>query len=62
MRANAPLLKSNPYLRDPGLRQAALRQSAASSSAVEGIHKPFSTDAAPRAVSQPPRKRATSGG
>jgi len=37
------LLMSNPYLKDPETRRAALRVSAASSSAVEGIHKPFAT-------------------
>lgn len=37
----ATLLQQNPYLRDPAKRRAALRVSAASSSAVEGIRKPF---------------------
>ena len=37
----ANLLSSNPYLRDPVARQAALLRTAASSSAVEGIRKPF---------------------
>lgn len=36
-----PLLSDNPYLRDPATRDAALLVSAASSSAVEGIRKPF---------------------
>jgi hypothetical protein len=35
------LLATNPYLRDPQARKKALRVSAASSSAVEGIRKPF---------------------
>jgi hypothetical protein len=35
------LLATNPYLRDPEARRAALEVSAASSSAVEGIRKPF---------------------
>jgi hypothetical protein len=40
-----PLLKSNPYLRDPVQRAAALLLSAASSSAVEGIRNPLRTAA-----------------
>nr|VFJ92358.1 MAG: hypothetical protein BECKH772A_GA0070896_100428 [Candidatus Kentron sp. H]VFJ93329.1 MAG: hypothetical protein BECKH772B_GA0070898_100428 [Candidatus Kentron sp. H]VFK00119.1 MAG: hypothetical protein BECKH772C_GA0070978_100408 [Candidatus Kentron sp. H] len=36
-----PLLQENPWVRDPKKRKRALRRSAASSSAVEGIHKPF---------------------
>ena len=35
------LLATNPYLRDPEARRVALEVSAASSSAVEGILKPF---------------------
>lgn len=35
------LLKQNRWLRDGKIRQSALRLSAASSSAVEGIRKPF---------------------
>lgn len=35
------LLNSNPYLRDPATRENFLRLSAASSSAVEGIRRPF---------------------
>lgn len=42
------LLTTNPYLRDPKARRTALRVSAASSSAIEGIRKPFAT---PRNVS-----------
>ncbi|VFM96189.1 MAG: hypothetical protein BECKG1743D_GA0114223_101622 [Candidatus Kentron sp. G] len=37
------LLQENPWVRDPNKRKRALRLSAASSSAVEGIHKPFAT-------------------
>lgn len=55
-----PLLQSNPYLRDPVARRAALRVSAASSSAVEGIRKPFA-DSKPLTVPAPSRKRAKSG-
>lgn len=53
------LLKSNPYLREPAARRIALRISAASSSAVEGIRKPF---AAPQAgiKTAPAQKRAKS--
>lgn len=36
------LLTTNPYLRDPKARWTALPVSAASSSAIEGIRKPFS--------------------
>ena len=35
------LSESNPYLRDPVKRAQLLRTSAASSSAIEGIRKPF---------------------
>jgi hypothetical protein len=35
------LIATNPYLRDPKARRAALLISAATSSAVEGIRKPF---------------------
>jgi hypothetical protein len=37
----ASLLKQNPWLRDPKIRAKALRISAATSSAVEGIRKPY---------------------
>ena len=40
------LLNSNPWLREPSRREALLRASAASSSAVEGIVKPFRAKAA----------------
>jgi hypothetical protein len=55
------LLQSNPYLRDPDMRKAALRVSAATSSAVEGIRKPF-MKASPAKVAKPARlsKRASS--
>ncbi len=35
------LLECNVWLRDPKRREAAMRLSAASSSAIEGIFKPF---------------------
>jgi hypothetical protein len=35
------LSETNPYLLDLKIREAALRRSAASSSAVEGIRRPF---------------------
>ena len=54
-----PLIESNPWLREPRRRAALLRVSAASSSAVEGIFKPFREQAA-GAVSPPARKRARS--
>ena len=56
----ATLLQQNPYLRDPVKRRAALRISAASSSAVEGIRKPFA-DSTPLTVPAPSRKRVKSG-
>ena len=34
---NKPLLKTNPYLKDPELRDALFKLSAASSTAVEGV-------------------------
>jgi hypothetical protein len=55
----ATLLQQNPYLRDPTKRRAALRVSAASSSAVEGIRKPFA-DSNPLTAPAPSRKRAKS--
>ena len=38
------LSESNPYLRDPVKRAQLLRTSAASSSAIEGIRKPFEAE------------------
>lgn len=55
----ATLLQQNPYLRDPAKRRAALRVSAASSSAVEGIRKPFA-DGKSLTEPAPARKRAKS--
>lgn len=54
------LLQQNPWLRDPAMRAKAMRVSAASSSAVEGIRKPFAVTA--KSVTRPPRKSARSGG
>lgn len=54
------LLQQNPYLRDPAKRRAALRISAVSSSAVEGIRKPFA-DSTPLTAQAPSRKRTLSG-
>jgi len=51
------LLKSNPSLREDPRRDAALHRSAASSSAVEGIVKPF---AKPSRSPGEPRKGAKS--
>ena len=55
------LLKTNPYLRDPKARAAALRIAAASSSAIEGIHKPFAQDKRAAKVTSAPRKAGKSG-
>ena len=43
------LAAANPYLRDPVVRKEGLWVSAKTSSAVEGIHQPFSKDA-PRTI------------
>ena len=52
------LLKQNPWLRDPKSRAEALRIAAASSSAVEGIRKPFANK---KLKGCAPRKAAKSG-
>lgn len=59
-RMSQTLLESNPYLRDPVKRAAALRVSAASSSAVEGIRKPFA-NSKPLTPAARARKPAKSG-
>ena len=53
------LLECNMWLRDPKRREAAMRLSAASSSAIEGIFKPFRNMDA-ETVKRPSRKRAKS--
>lgn len=53
------LLNCNPWLREPGRRAELLRVSAASSSAVEGIFKPFREKAADTATTSR-RKRGKS--
>ena len=58
---SASLLKTNPYLRDPKARAVALRISAASSSAIEGIRKPFEQDARTGKITSVPRKIVKSG-
>jgi hypothetical protein len=55
----ASLLEQNPYLRDPKKRAESIRLSAATSSAVEGIRKPFATSAKPPKT--PSRKTTKSG-
>ncbi|MDP2823539.1 MAG: hypothetical protein Q8O52_12800 [Sulfuritalea sp.] len=54
----ATLLQQNPWLRDPKMRAESIRVSAASSSAVEGIRKPFAASKKP--VATVPRKVAKS--
>ncbi len=54
------LLESNPWLREPARRAELLRVSAASSSAVEGIVKPF-REKAENTVTRAARNRAKSG-
>jgi hypothetical protein len=53
------LLECNVWLRDPRRREAAMRLSAASSSAIEGIFRPFRNMDADT-VKRPSRKRAKS--
>ena len=58
------LIDTNPYLRDPTARRAALLISAATSSAVEGIRKPFEASEGKGAavIRADRRKAAKSGG
>jgi len=58
------LLTTNPFLSDPKARWTALRVSAASSSAIEGIRKPFAKtrDDSAVATKPAPRKGADSAG
>ncbi len=53
----ASLLQQNPWLRDPKTREKAMRIAAASSSAVEGIRRPFA--ASGQAVTGARRKNAS---
>ncbi len=57
------LIATNPYLRDPKARRAALLISAATSSAVEGIRKPFAAaeDKSDTVIRGDSRKAAKSG-
>lgn len=55
----ANLLSSNPYLRDPATRKKSVRMAVASSSAVEGIHRPF-TAPKKNAVTAATRKKTGS--
>lgn len=55
------LLTTNPYLRDPKTRWTALRVSAASSSAVEGIRKPFAKSGDYKVVGARPVRRKSAG-
>jgi hypothetical protein len=50
----ATLLEQNRWLRDPHTRAKAMRIAAASSSAVEGIRKPYAGDSKPIKIA--PRK------
>ena len=36
--ANKPLIKTNPYLKDPAKRQATFSITVSSSTAIEGVH------------------------
>lgn len=56
---SATLLQTNPWLRDPKKRAAALRIAASSSSAVEGIRKPFAKPG--KSITAAGRKAAKSG-
>lgn len=55
----ATLLQQNPYLRNPKTREESIRVAVSTSSAVEGIRKPFAASKKP--VTAPPRKAAKSG-
>jgi hypothetical protein len=55
------LLTTNPFLRDPKARWTALRVSAASSSAVEGIRKPFAKPGNATAAATKPARRKGAG-
>lgn len=55
------LIETNPFLRDPKVRRVALRISAASSSAVEGIRKPFAKPGDDTAVTTKPARRKDAG-
>lgn len=56
----ASLLQQNPWLRDPKDRAKAMRIAAASSSAVEGIRKPYAKDS--KGLTVTPRKPRKSAG
>lgn len=55
------LLTTNPFLSDPKVRRTALRVSAASSSAVEGIRKPFAKAGNYKVVGTKPARRKGAG-
>ena len=55
------LLTTKPLLSDPKVRWTALRVSAASSSAVEGIRKPFAKPANYKVVGTNPVRRKGAG-
>lgn len=55
----ATLLQQNPYLRDPKTREESIRVAVSTSSAVEGIRKPFAAGKKP--VTTTARKTAKSG-
>lgn len=60
----ASMLKENRWLRNPVTREKSMRMAAASSSAVEGIRKPFAAAAnrkTGKAITSAPRTRAKSG-
>ena len=53
------LIEQNPWLRNPDTRKKAMRVAASSSSAVEGIYKPYASSKKP--MNGPSRKNAKSG-
>jgi hypothetical protein len=55
----ATLLQQNPFLRNPKTREESIRVAVSTSSAVEGIRKPFAAGKNP--VKALPRKAAKSG-
>jgi hypothetical protein len=53
----ASLLEQNPWLRDAKTRAKSMRLAAASSSAVEGIRKPFAEKTHKRIKAAPAKKK-----
>jgi hypothetical protein len=50
------LTETNPYLRNPTMRRKGLWISAKTSSAIEGIHRPFAREGSPAIDTKKPTK------